>query len=61
MERGKRLYGEPPRGCDRCPMRCYVELSLLVKNPRSLLRETTGYLAETLGKISASPRRPSAA
>jgi MoaA/NifB/PqqE/SkfB family radical SAM enzyme len=62
LRRGKEIYGNPPEGCDRCRMRCYAELSTLVKNPHRMLEETTRYLASTIGRVmerrNASPATP---
>lgn len=43
---GKRRYGAPPRDCDRCGERCYVEISTLVRHPTAAAREMVGYLMQ---------------
>jgi hypothetical protein len=45
---GYQHYGPPPVACPRCPDRCYVEMSNLVRNPADLVREAVGYVRQTL-------------
>jgi len=45
-----RLHGPPPGDCHRCGARCYLEISLLVRHPGALARETIGYVARQVSR-----------
>jgi MoaA/NifB/PqqE/SkfB family radical SAM enzyme len=50
MDLGRKQWGESVECYDRCYMRCHAELSLLVRNPKRLLAESTHYLLRTIGR-----------
>ena len=47
LAEGERVYkAPPPANCMRCGERCYVEVSTLVRNPKTLATEVAGYLGQ---------------
>lgn len=55
---GARRVGAPPVGCSRCPDRCYVEASTLLRSPGLLVRETLSYLGQAAKAARAARAAP---